>query len=83
MREGTGRPLHASAFLIGGTSRFGGHPAQIHGEKLLVYLDDVSVICSPERVRAVFTIIGEEFARHAQDTPCTGVEPWRSHTTRC
>ena len=38
----------------------------INGEKLLDYLDDVTVICSPERVRAVLTIIGEEFDRHAQ-----------------
>ena len=38
----------------------------IDGEKLLAYLDDVTVICSPERVRAVLTIIGEELARHAQ-----------------
>ena len=38
----------------------------IDGEKLLAYLDDVTVICSPERVRAVVTIIGEELARHAQ-----------------
>ena len=38
----------------------------INGEKLLAYLDDVTVICSPERVRAVLTIIGEELARHAQ-----------------
>ena len=51
----------------------GEHPALeaiqrrlIDGEKLLAYLDDVTVICSPERVRAVLTIIGEELARHAQ-----------------
>ena len=57
----------------------------INGEKL-AYLNDITVICSPERVRAVLTIIGEEFC-----SPCTGqhapwedtgVEPWRSHT-RC
>ena len=35
------------------------------GEKLLAYLDDVTVICRPERVRTVITIIDEELARHA------------------
>ena len=34
-------------------------------EKLLACLDDVTVICRPERVRTVVTIIDEEFARHA------------------
>ena len=40
----------------------------IDGEKLLAHLDDVTVICRTERVRAVLTIIGEELARHAQVT---------------
>ena len=37
----------------------------VDGEKLLAYLDDVTVICRPERVRIVVTIIDEEVARHA------------------
>ena len=62
-----GDPPHANALLIGGTSRFGGIQRRlIDGEKLLAYFDDVTVICSPERVRAVLTIIGEELAHHAQ-----------------
>ena len=35
------------------------------GEKLLAYLDDVTVICRPERVRTVTTTIDEKLARHA------------------
>ena len=38
----------------------------IDGEKLLAHLNDITVICSPEGVRAVVTIIDEELARHAQ-----------------
>ena len=68
MREGNRATPSANALLIGG-----GHPTLeaiqrrlINGEKLLAYLDDITVICSPERVRAVLTIIGEELVRHAQ-----------------
>ena len=31
----------------------------------MAHLDDVTVICGPERVRTTFTIIDEELARHA------------------
>ena len=48
----------------------------IDGEKLLAYLDDITVICSPERVRALLTIIGEELARHAQVSIHHGKTVW-------
>ena len=55
------------------------------GEKLLAYLDDVTVICT-ERVRTVMTIIDEELARHAHVNinygKNAGVESWRSCTRR-
>ena len=66
MRDGNRATPHANAVLIGE------HPALeaiqrrlVDGEKLLAYLDDATVICRPERVRTVVTIIDEELARHA------------------
>ena len=36
------------------------------GEKLFAYLDDLYVVCQPDRVGDVHTIIGQELWRHAK-----------------
>ena len=61
-----GDPLMPMLFSLGE------HPAfeairrrLLDDEKLLAYLDDVTVMCQPDRVSAVIAIMAEELARHA------------------
>ena len=69
----------------------GEHPALeairrrlLDDEKLLAYLDDVTVVCQPDRVSAVIAIMAEELARHAHISIHHGktpsVEPWWNRT---
>ena len=54
--RGTGRPPHANAVLIGRAPALEAIQRRLaDGEKLLAYLDDVTVICRLERVRTVLT----------------------------
>ena len=62
-----GDPLMPMLFVLGQ------HPAlvaalrRLHaGERLFVYLDDVYVVTTPDRVGAVLTILSEELWRHSR-----------------
>ena len=61
-----GDPLMPALFALGQHPALRAASAQLrHDEELLAYLDDLYVVCDPQRARTVFEIIKTALAEHA------------------
>ena len=67
-----GDPLMPMLFSLGEHPALGAIQRRLQDdEKLLAYLDDVTVVCQPDRVCAVIAIVAEELARHSAHRLCS------------
>ena len=62
-----GDPLMPMLFSLGQHNALRAVQARLQeGELIFAYLDDVYIVCSPERVSAIYAILQEELWRHAR-----------------